>query len=203
MKNIDDMIQKAEELQSKGLVTGQIADELNVSRETITWLLTRAKKDSKSPAPKDISVDWSMVGKNSCRLRYISNALADMTMESACETDSEIDTIVGIGLSGVPLASHIANDLDKELAIFHGTTKQNEDKRVPGTVSRNFGEVTGKNCVVVDDVITSGATITEVINQLRDFGANPVVVTVIIDKKGSEKISDVPVKSMVRIVRVD
>ncbi len=45
MNNIEDLIQKALELQSYGLVTGQIADELNVSRETVIWLLTRSKKE--------------------------------------------------------------------------------------------------------------------------------------------------------------
>ena len=64
MKNIEDLIQKALELQSNGLVTGQIADELNVSRETVTWLLTRSKKEAAAPAPKDISVNWSSIGKS-------------------------------------------------------------------------------------------------------------------------------------------
>ncbi|KKH80899.1 hypothetical protein DU78_07085 [Methanosarcina mazei] len=62
MKNIEDLIQKAVELQNNGLGTGQIADELNVSRETVTWLLTRSKKEVSSPAPKDISVNWSSIG---------------------------------------------------------------------------------------------------------------------------------------------
>jgi orotate phosphoribosyltransferase len=44
MKDIEDLIQKAMELQSNGLITAQIADELNVSRETVTWLLTGQKK---------------------------------------------------------------------------------------------------------------------------------------------------------------
>ena len=53
MKNIEDLIQKAVELQNNGLGTGQIADELNVSRETVTWLLTRSKKEVAAPAPKE------------------------------------------------------------------------------------------------------------------------------------------------------
>ena len=64
MNNIEDLIQKASELQSYGLVTGKIADELNVSRETVTWLLTRSKKGEITPAPKDISVNWNSIGKN-------------------------------------------------------------------------------------------------------------------------------------------
>ena len=63
MKGIEDLIQKAVELQSNGLITGQIANELNVSRETVTWLLNRSKKEVLSLAPKDISVNWSSIVK--------------------------------------------------------------------------------------------------------------------------------------------
>lgn len=52
INNIEDLIEKASELQNYGLGTGQIADELNVSRETVIWLLTRSKKGKKSPAQK-------------------------------------------------------------------------------------------------------------------------------------------------------
>ena len=41
MKNINDLIQKALELQQSGLSEGQIADELNVSGETASWLLAQ------------------------------------------------------------------------------------------------------------------------------------------------------------------
>ena len=83
MDNIEDLIQKASELQSHGLVIGQIADELNVSKETVTWLLTRSKKGQKTPAPKDISVNWNTIGKNAKRLRYISLALCDMVYDGS------------------------------------------------------------------------------------------------------------------------
>ena len=96
MKNIEDLIQKAVELQSNGLVTGQIADELNVSRETVTWLLTRSKKEVTVPAPKDISVNWSSIGKSATRLHYISLALCDMVLETLEKTNAEVDVVVGV-----------------------------------------------------------------------------------------------------------
>jgi len=201
MKNIDDLIQKAVELQSNGLVTGQIADELNVSRETVTWLLTRSKKEVTSPAPRDISVDWSNIGKSSFRLRYTAQALCDMVYETLSETNCEADTVVGIASSGVPLASLMADEFGAEFAVFHSHKVQ--DKKTQGTFSRNFGDVRDKNCVIVDDVITSGFTIAELIGQLHEFGAKPVAVAVLVDKKGADMISGVPVRSLVRIVRVD
>lgn len=204
MKNIEDLIQKAVELQSNGLVTGQIADELNVSRETVTWLLTRSKKEVSAPAPKDISVNWSNIGKSATRLHYISLALCDMVLETLEKTNSEVDVVVGVAASGIPLASMMANELGTDFALYH--SRKGQDVVQPGqrgTISRNFGSVAGKNCVIVDDVITTGSTIMEVIELLREMGAKPRAVVVLVDKKGADMIANVPIQSLVRIVRVD
>ncbi len=204
MKNIEDLIQKAVELQNSGLVTGQIADELNVSRETVTWLLTRSKKEVSAPAPKDFSVNWSCIGKSATRLHYISLALCDMVLEILEKTNSEVDVVVGVAASGVPRASLMANELGTDFALYH--SRKGQDVVQPGqkgTISRNFGNVAGKNCVIVDDVITTGSTMMEVIEQLREMGAKPRAVVVLVDKKGADMIANVPIQSLVRIVRVD
>lgn len=203
MTNIEDLIQKAVELQSKGLVTGQIADELNVSRETVTWLLTRFKKEVTSPAPKDISVDWSNIGKSSSRLRYTAQSLSDLVLETMAATDIEVDMVIGIASSGVPLATLMADELGTEFAVFHSHKEHIEGTKLLGTFSRHFGDVSNKNCVIMDDVITSGTTIIDAIDQIRELGAKTVLVVVLVDKKGADILSDVPVKSLVRIVRVD
>ena len=44
MKRIEDLFERAKKLKEKGLTTGEIADELNVSRETALWLLTKARE---------------------------------------------------------------------------------------------------------------------------------------------------------------
>ena len=41
MKNVDDLIDSAADLAEHGLSKGEIADELNVSRETASWLVER------------------------------------------------------------------------------------------------------------------------------------------------------------------
>jgi len=204
MKNIEDLIQKAVELQSNGLVTGQIADELNVSRETVTWLLTRSKKEVTAPAPKDISVNWSSIGKSATRLHYISLALCDMVLEVLEQSNAEVDVVVGVAASGIPLASMMANELGADFALYH--SRKGQDVVQPGhkgTISRNFGTVAGKNCVIVDDVITTGSTTMEVIEQLREMDAKPRAVVVLVDKKGADTIANVPIRSLVKIVRLD
>jgi hypothetical protein len=81
MKNIETLMKKASELKAEGLVEGQISEELNISSET-TWLLTHAEKASTAPGPKDISVDWSIIGKSAFRLSHISQALSDVIYET-------------------------------------------------------------------------------------------------------------------------
>ena len=44
MKNTESLMKKAKELKAKGLVEGQISEELNISSETVTWLLTHVEK---------------------------------------------------------------------------------------------------------------------------------------------------------------
>ncbi|KKG10740.1 orotate phosphoribosyltransferase-like protein [Methanosarcina sp. 2.H.A.1B.4] len=203
MKDIEDLIQKAVELQSNGLITAQIADELNVSRETVTWLLTRSKKEEITPAPKDISVNWSSIGKSAERLHNISLALCDMVLETLEKENSEVDVVVGIAANGIPLASMMAYELGADLAIYHRKGQDIVQTGHRGTISRNFGSVAGKNCVIVDDVVTTGSTSMEVIEQLREMDAKPRVVAVLVDKKGADTISNVPIQSLVRIVRLD
>jgi orotate phosphoribosyltransferase len=194
MKDLNDLIKKAVELREKGLRSGEIADELNVSRETVTWLLTRSTT-SAEPKPKDIYVNWSEIGESSQRLKYVSLALADMILENGSP-----DIIVGIALSGVPLATLVADEIGAELAVFlPKKQKWSEAEDVTGSFSQNFADVGAKRCAVVDDVITSGTTIVEIIERLKDLGATPLSVAVLINKKEIRHIQNVPVRSLISV----
>ena len=43
MRNVTKLMEKAQRLKEKGLTTGEIADELNVSKKTALWMVTRKK----------------------------------------------------------------------------------------------------------------------------------------------------------------
>ncbi len=205
MKTIDELIQKAAELQAAGLLTGQIADELNVSRETATWLLVHAKKGDIEHAPKDIYVDWSNIGKSASRQRLIAGALADMILDSLDETEQCVEVVIGVALSGIPLANLVADEFGCEFSTYHPNKQswQPESKETKGTVSQNFARVEGKNCVIIDDVVTTGATLSEAIAVLEGLNAKPIAIAVLVDKKGISDISGVPVNALLRVTRVD
>ncbi len=205
MKTIDELIKKAAELQAAGLLTGQIADELNVSRETATWLLVHAKKGDGEQVPKDIYVDWSNIGKSAGRQRLIAGALTDMILDSLDETEQGVDVVIGIALSGIPLANLVAEELNCEFSTYHPNKQQwePESRETRGTISQNFARVGGKNCVIIDDVVTTGSTLSEAVAVLEELKAKPVAIAVLVDKKGIDDISGVPISALLRVTRVD
>lgn len=200
-----ELIKKAQILRSRGFTTGEIADELNVSKDTARWLKlqTTAKGDIKATqAPVDFAIKWDSLGGRSARLRFVSAAMADIALKHG-----PAEVIVGIAVSGVPFATMMADILDLEtgietyIAVFH-PIKHRKGKDAKGAISSNFASVKNKKVVIVDDVITSGRTIKEVIEVLKKQGAEPTTVTVLIDKKGISEIDGVPVESLIKVSRL-
>jgi len=203
MKNIDDLIESAADLAEHGLSKGEIADELNVSRETASWLIDRSEAspgaDAGVDGPEDIHVDWNAVGRSSERLSHVCAAMADLLPAE------EIDLTVGIEKAGVPLATTISQQLGTELGTYAPRKHQwndNDMADLDGAFSRNFAEMGGKQCYVVDDTITTGTTMTESVEAIRAEGAEPVACVVLVDKNGTDEIAGVPVHSLVQVIRV-
>jgi orotate phosphoribosyltransferase len=206
MKNIETLMKKAAELKAEGLVEGQISEELNISSETVTWLLTHAEKTATSTGPKDISVNWSVIGRSAYRLGHVSQALSDVIDESLIASDSGVDAVVGIALSGLPLASMVANDLAAELAVYTPSKQmltKEASQKARGNLSSNFSDVKDKECIIIDDVITSGRTLEEAVEYLDQHGAKINAIAVLIDKKGTDEIAGVPVVSLLKVLRVN
>ncbi|MDD1775418.1 MAG: orotate phosphoribosyltransferase-like protein [Methanobacterium sp.] len=194
------LIKEAHELRSRGFTTGEIADELNVSKDTARWLILGGVKDKKGKeqekAPLDIAINWKSLGGSSVRMKFVSAAMADMALEKG-----EPEVVVGIAVSGIPFAIMMADIIEADISVFHPTkTRKEEDAQ--GMVSSNFAAVKGRKVVIVDDVITSGRTITETIKAFKDIGAEPISVVVLIDKKGFDELEGVPVQSLIGVSRL-
>jgi orotate phosphoribosyltransferase len=209
MKNVDDLIRSAGELAERGLSKGEIADELNVSRETASWLVERSdtegtrtrKAGPDTGGPHDIHVDWSAIGRDSARLSHVGAAMADLLSKRG----EDVDLTVGIEKAGAPLATTVARELDTDLAAYTPAKHQWEEgdiEEYSGGFSRNFATIRGRDCYVVDDTVTSGTTMGETIDAIRAEGGNPVAGVVIVDKQGIDEVDDVPIYSLITAVRV-
>ena len=204
MSSLDDLIQKAQMLLSEGHSPGQIADELSLSMETVTWLLTQQKG---MEIPKDVHIDWTAVSGHAPLLDEIAMMMLKryyIALDEKDETSPEKfpTVIVGIAISGIPLATLIAVEEDVKIAIYHPAKHSTQDPPV-GSVSGNFATIAGERCIIVDDVITSGNTMHEVVRYLRRHGSVPVAVWVMFDKRGLRDVGGVPVFSLFQISRID
>ena len=206
MKNVDDLIESARELSERGFSRGEIADELNVSRETATWLVERSggtqpATEAQTGGPHDIHVDWSALGRDSARLAYTGMAMADLLSKQG----EAVDLTVGIEKAGAPLATVVARELDTDISAYAPRKHQWEQgdiDELEGTFSQNFADIRDRECYVVDDTITSGTTMRETIQAIKDRGGDPVAGVVLVDKHGFEEIDGVPVYSLVQAIRV-
>ena len=206
MSSLEDLIGRAKMLHSEGRSSSQIADEMSLSIETVTWLLTQQKGEQ--AAPKDILIDWSSISGHADMLRDTSVMLLKRfihaTEESRPDDFSENfpDIIIGISHSGIPLATMIAGEADCLFTMFHPKKHATGDNPT-GSLNSSFADVSGRRCLIVDDVITSGNTIKEAVDVVRKHGGIPVAVCILFDKRGIKEVDGVPVYSLVKVNRID
>ena len=204
MSSLDELIAKAKMLHSEGHSPSQIADELSLSMETVTWLLTQQKD---TEAPKDVHIDWTAIAGHADLLQsaacmMLAQYYHDESRSETAAADPEPDVVVGIGQSGIPLATLIAAEEGCNFTMYY-PKKHAVGEKPKGSLSGSFAKVAGARCLIIDDLITSGNTIREVVDYLRSHGGDPVGICVLFDKRGVREVDGVPVHSLVKISRID
>ncbi|MCK5547815.1 MAG: orotate phosphoribosyltransferase-like protein [Thermoplasmata archaeon] len=191
MKNLDAIVKKAMEYKEKGLTDKEIGDELHLSVNTVTFLLTRGVKGE---PPKDIKIGWRSIGVVGSRLAYLSAALSDIIIEEMDKKDDDFDTVLGISINGIPFATFISEELERELCVYRPT----DTRESSGAFSSNYADVRDKKVVIVDDVLSSGDTIKGVISALQEHNATPVLIVVLVNKTANDEFSGVPLRALIR-----
>ncbi|MFL2979450.1 MAG: orotate phosphoribosyltransferase-like protein [Candidatus Thalassarchaeaceae archaeon] len=190
--SVDDLRATVEELRSKGLNTQQIADEMSLSQTTIKWLSSGGV--GSEDRPDDIRVGWRSIAVKAGRIEAISFVFCDILEE---EIGDDVDTIVGISINGIAFAQAIGGQLDLDLAVSRSISEDGG-----GHISEVFADVEGKRCVVVDDVLSGGTTMTKTVNNLRAAGAEVKLCMVLANKSHRNEIDGVPLRGLVRVVTV-
>ena len=190
----DKWLSNAMELQAKGLTVPEIAQELNVSVATVEWLLTR-QLEREAPPPADVKIGWRSIGVRGRRINLLSEVLVDIVIEEMEKMDQELDAVCGVAINGIPFATSISSSLDIDMVIVRPHVGDRQDI---GILSSNFASVAGKKVVVVDDVVGTGTTMTQVLGLLRDAGANPILAIVVVNKTSKDSIEGVPMRALIR-----
>ncbi len=192
MKSVDALAKKAAEFKQKGLSEKEIGDELHLSPETVTWLLTRGLKGGEPP--KDVKIGWRSVGVYGNRIGFLAAAMTDIILEESEKAGAEVDTIAGVAINGIPYATLISEDMGKELAIY----RPSETRHGGGAWSSNYASVEGKKVVIIDDVLSSGDTISGAINDLQEADGKAVLAVVVVNKTEQNELLGVPLRALLR-----
>ena len=107
--------------------------------------------------------------------------------------DANIETVVGPMTGGILLAHETGKALGTR-AIF--------TERVDGkmTFRRGFTLHEGERCLIVEDIVTTGGSIKEVIEVVKAHGGIPVAVSMLVDRSGGKAdFGDVPCTALLHM----
>jgi orotate phosphoribosyltransferase len=192
VSSIEELKTIATNLRKDGLNSQQIADELSLSQDTIAWLLTGTNTEQR---PTDVRIGWRTIGVRPARITAIGNIMADVVIE---EFD-EAEIVVGISINGIAFAHEVAQALDVEVAIHRNV----DGEPGAGALSSKYGQVGGgKKVVIIDDVLSSGVTMSQTIAAIRAAGGEVVLALVLVNKTVRNEIDNVPLRGLIRAVPV-
>ena len=107
--------------------------------------------------------------------------------------DANIETVIGPVTGGIILAHETGKALGTR-AIF--------TERVDGkmTFRRGFSLHEGERVLIVEDIVTTGGSIKEVIDVVKSYKAIPVAVSMLVDRSGGKAdFGDVPATALLKM----
>ncbi len=106
--------------------------------------------------------------------------------------DYEIDTVISPAMGGIIVGQEVARQLNKR-SIF----AEREDKKL--TLRRGFNIDKGEKVLVCEDVVTTGGSVFEVIDIVKQQGGEVVGVGYIVDRSNGKVNFGFPQKSTMKM----
>ncbi|MCK4223763.1 MAG: orotate phosphoribosyltransferase [candidate division Zixibacteria bacterium] len=103
--------------------------------------------------------------------------------------DDNVEVVVGPTTGGVIIAYEVAKNL-KTRSIFAET---GDEGRI---FKRGFDIKKGERTLIVDDILTTGGSIKEVIQLVKKHGGNIVGIGLLLDRSGGKVKFDYPLKAL-------
>lgn len=104
-------------------------------------------------------------------------------------SDLDVDLVVGPALGGVIIAHEVARSLNVR-CIFA------ERKEGEMQIRRGFQVSKGEKVLVIEDVVTTGGSVLEVIRELEALGADIVAVGSLVDRTSGDHPFQVPYRAL-------
>ena len=104
--------------------------------------------------------------------------------------------VVAPDVGGTKRARRLATLLDAPIVFVDKRRPRNDETEILSVV----GEVEGKDCVIVDDMITTAGTVTQAAQALRDQGARKVIIAAthaVLTGRAIERLRSAPVEEVV------
>ena len=192
MVDVKELAANAKVLRKKGLGVREIADELHLSVDTVNYLI---EYGAEGLPPSDVKIGWRSVGVSGFRIGLLSELMADMALEELAKKNTDADVVLGNSINGVPFATMLSEIMGVDFAVY----RPHAESELGGAFSSNFSSVgNGKKVIVVDDVLSTGATIKSAIADIKEAGGNPVLVVVIVNKSSLNEIDGVTLRGLIR-----
>lgn len=106
--------------------------------------------------------------------------------------DKGIDVVIGPAMGGILVAHEVGRVLGTKVLF---TERENGVM----TLRRGFELKPGQKVLVVEDVITTGGSVKEVLEVVRELDAEPVGVGVLVDRSGGNADFGLPLFSLLQI----
>ena len=106
--------------------------------------------------------------------------------------DKGVEVVAGPALGGIIIAFEVA----RQLGIRYIIAEREGDGRA---FKRGFTIARGERVLIVDDVLTTGTSVLEVIKAVRKLGGEPIGVGVLVDRSQGRTTFDVPLFSCYQV----
>lgn len=126
------------------------------------------------------------------KFRLLENPIA---LDKICSTmanlyvKKEIDLVVSAAIGGILLAGGVGRHLNVK-HIF--------SERIDGNMSfkRGFNVEKDQNVLIVEDIVTTGGSINEIISLVEEYDANIIGIVSIVDRNDKKKIFPYPYEAL-------
>lgn len=192
MVDVKELAANAKILRKKGLSVRDVADELHLSIDTVNYLVEYGPEGL---PPSDVKIGWRSVGVSGYRIGLMAELMADIALEELGKQDQDAEVVLGVSINGIPFAAK----LSEILGIDCGVYRPHAESQSGGAFSSNYASVgNGKKIIIVDDVLSTGATIKGAITDIKEVGGVPVLTLVLVNKGSLNEIDGVPLRGLIR-----